>query len=185
MARELLLPARHGPQGHAVLAPGLPPLHSSGLPPHSVPHHTTNLSNFGQCPFLLPDSTLRSLPEAAMPLLFCKLQQPGRRRPGLSHDTAAPPPFPGRGLSLSLLLPVPSLLLFFQVGAAPAHANDLQHTVSRITTRWHHQPRKNVRCARRRREACGVLYCTVLHLFVFCERTKGPSAAVTGEEGRR
>ena len=29
------------------------------------------------------------------------------------------------------------------------------------------------------------LYCTVLHLFVFCERTTGPGAAVTGEEGRR
>ena len=27
--------------------------------------------------------------------------------------------------------------------------------------------------------------CTVLHLFVFCERTTGPGAAVTGEEGRR
>ena len=30
-----------------------------------------------------------------------------------------------------------------------------------------------------------VMYCTVLHLFVFCERTTGPGAAVTGEEGRR
>ena len=134
---------------------------------------------------LRPAATLRSL--TGLPLCWdarrtaqwrarpAERHADGRLRSQPSQARAAapggeqrdcPPPNPTRGSPLHPN-PFPFRLPFPPFQAAPVHDGGLRRRALR---------------AKGGTMACN---CTVLHLFVFCERTTGPGAAVTGEEGRR